>query len=243
MRGYMWGESVRPVKSFFRGIKKLWAPFLAVALFFGAFMCGIFYGAFWHIGLLKTTGATGGSWTLFIFLILFAWIAVTILCYLLPMFACYRFKMKDALKNSALLSVILWPTALFTSAFTIGVFMLALLNNFFNYIFAILFLAIGFVFLAGLWTSCAQKAFGNYILPQYESEQSGGKLRIEARRGVNPYKEAKAKKKAQANTAIGKANQLRAGDSADKEAQTQQATTLTKKKKLPTKRVSYKRKK
>ena len=241
MRGYMWGENVRPVKSFFRGIKRLWKPFLAVSLVFGAFMCGVLYGAFWHISLLKTSGATAGSWTLFIFLILFVWIAVTLLYFLLPTFACYRFKMRDALKNSSLLTLILWPTAFFTSAFTIGVFMLSLVGTILNYLVGIFFLGLGFVFLAGIWTSSAQKAFGNYILPQFESGQTGGKTKITARRGVNPYKEAKAKKKAQEKSAIGQAARKRAEEAVPQEAQPQ--TTLVKKKKQAVKRVSYKRKK
>ena len=239
MRGYMWGENVRPVKSFFRGIKRLWKPFLITAFVFAAFMCGVFYGAFWHISLLKTGAATAGSWVLFIFLILFAWIAVTILYFLLPMFACYRFKMRDALKNSAIFFLILWPTALFASAFSIGLFMLSAAGTILNYLVGILFLGLGFVFLAGLWTSSAQKAFGNYILPQFESGQTGGKEKLTTRRGVNPYKEAKAKKQAQANTAIGQAKRVRAEESS---APTE-APTLEKKKKAPTKRVNYKRKK
>ena len=238
MRGYMWGENVRPIKSFFRGIKKLWKPFLAVALVFGAFMCGIFYGAFWHISLLKAGTASGGSWTLFIFLIIFAWIAVAILYFLLPMFACYRFEMRDALKNSSLLALILWPSALFTAAFTIGFFLLSLAGTLLNFLLGIFMIALGFTFLTAIWTSCAQKAFGNYILPQYESSRSGGKQRTEFRRGVNPYKEAKAKQKAQEKTAIGQANRARA-----EEASSQESAPTEKKKKIATTRISYKRKK
>ena len=238
MRGYMWGENVRPVKSFFRGIKRLWKPFLIVAIAFGAIMCGVFYGAFWHISLLKAGAANAGSWILFIFLILLVWVMVAILYFLLPIFACYRFSLKDSLKNSALLFLILFPGALFASAFTIGIFMLSAAGSVLNFIVGILFLGLGFTFLAGLWTSCAQKAFGNYILPQFESGQFGGQ-RVEARRGVNPYKEAKAKKKAQEGSAIAQAARVRAEDS----AVIKEDAPQEKKKKQPTKHISYKRKK
>ena len=103
----------------------------------------------------------------------------------------------------------------------------------------IVFLGLGFTFLAGVWTSCAQKAFGNYILPQFESGQFGGKQKMEARRGVNPYKEAKAKRKAQEGSAIAQAARARAEDSAVSTEEVPQE----KKKKQPTKHVSYKRKK
>ena len=240
MRGYMWGENVRPVKSFFRGIKRLWKPFLITALIFGAFMCGVFYGAYWHISLLKTGAATGGSWVLFIFLILFTWAAVSVLYFLLPMFACYRFSYKDSVKNSAILFLILWPGALFAAAFTIGIFMLSAAGTVLNFLVGILMLGLGFTFFAGLWTSCAQKAFGNYILPQFESGAFGGKQKAEARRGVNPYKEAKKKKEQQAKTAIGQANILRAEDAA---LYKEDPGASDKKKKKASKHVSYKRKK
>ena len=239
MRGYMWGENVRPVKSFFRGIKRLWKPFLIVAFVFGAFMCGVLYGSYWYISLAKTGAASGGALVLFIFLILFTVAAVAILYLLLPMFACYRFSLKDSLKNSAILALILWPGALVASVFSIGLFMLSAAGSVLNFITGIVFLGLGFTFLAGVWTSCAQKAFGNYILPQFESGQFGGKQKMEARRGVNPYKEAKAKRKAQEGSAIAQAARARAEDSAVSTEEVPQE----KKKKQPTKHVSYKRKK
>jgi len=238
LRGYMWGENVRPVKSFFRGIKKLWKPFLVIAVVFGLFMCGVLYGAMWHVSLMVTTGATGGSWTLFVFLILFTLIAVVILEILLPMFACYRFAMKDALKNSSILALIVWPTALFTAAFTIGVFALSLLNTAFAFILGVLFLLIGFVFLGSIWMSSAQKTFGNFIRPLYENGKGGIAAKGQSRRGVNPYKEQKAKKKAQENTAVGQAAKRMQEANGVAEQPKQQ-----KKQTQQTKRISYKRKK
>ena len=238
MRGYMWSENVRPLKSFFNGIKKLWKPFLIIAILFAAVMCGILYGAYWHISLLKAEAATAGSWILFIILLIVGWVSVAILYFLLPMFACYRFELKDALKNSSLLFLILWPSALFAAAFSIGIFMLSLAGSVLNFIVGIFMIALGFTFLAAIWTSCGQKAFGNYILPQYESSLNGKPRAADVRRGVNPYREAKAKKKAEENTAIGMATQARADEAAG-----ESNSSSDKKKKKATKRVSYKRKK
>ena len=108
-----------------------------------------------------------------------------------------------------------------------------------NYLVALFFLALGFAFLAGIWTSSAQKAFGNYIKPQFEGAVPGGAKTAPARRGVNPYKDAKAKKKAQANSAIGMATRMRA-ESAAEEAP---AAAPQKKKAVPAKKANYKRKK
>jgi len=242
MRGYMWGENVRPLKSFFRGIKRLWKPFLVTAVAFAALMCGVLYGAFWHISLLKAGAATAGSWILFIFLILLTWFAVAVLYFLLPTFACYRLSLKDSLKNSVLFVAILWFTALFTAAFSIGLFLLAEAGTILNYLVALFFLGLGFAFLAGIWTSSAQKAFGNYIQPQFEGKVPGGVKVAPARRGVNPYREAKAKKKAQENSAIGQAARLRA-ENADVQKSETPAAASQKKKPAPGKKAKYKRKK
>ena len=240
MRGYMWEENVRPIKSFFRGIRRLWKPFLIVAFAFGALMCGALYGGYWHIGLLKAGSANAGSWVLFVALILIVWAVVSVLYFLLPIFACYRFSFMDSLKNSAILFLILWPGALIASAASIGIFMLSMAGSILNFLVGILMLGLGFAVIAGVWTSCAQKAFGNYILPQFESERTGGRFKVESRRGVNPYKEAKARMKAQENSAIGQATRARAEDAS---AADSAAAPVEKKKKVATKHVSYKRKK
>ena len=236
LRGYMWGENVRPVVSFFRGVKKLWKPFLITGVVFAAFICGVLYGATYHISLVKQGAANGGTVVLFIGMIVLTWLFVGVLTYLFPMFACYRYKFFDAVKNSVILALVNWLPCLFTSAFTIGIFCLSFANTAFNYIVLILLFIIGFAFLGGIWTSSAQKAFANFIIPQYESERSGGGLRIEARRGVNPYKAKKAKQKAAEGTAVGKASQMRAQGAEGENAS-------PKKKKTQTKYVSYKRKK
>lgn len=238
LRGYMWGENVRPIRSFFRGVKKLWLPFLIAGILFALFLTGVLYGSVWHVSLMKQGAANGGSWTLFIFLLLISWIAVAALVFLFPMFACYRFSFKDALKNSLILTLVTPVSALFTSAFTIGIFCLSLANTAFSFIILILLFVVGFAFLGGIWTSSAQKAFADYIAPQYESASSGGRIKLEARRGVNPYKAQKAKERANAGTAIGKASKIRA------EKSEKRAEKIEKKKKQnQTKYVSYKRKK
>ena len=155
------------------------------------------------------------------------------------MFACYSFSFKDALKNSAILAVVNLPAALFTSAFTIGIFCLAHANTAFHYIILIVLFTLGFVLLGGIWTSASQKSFHNYIAPQFESERTGGRVRPEARRGVNPYKAQRENAKAKEGTAIGQATRMRAENGKTD----RQNNSEEKKKKQQTKHVSYKRKK
>jgi len=240
LRGYMWGENVRPVKSFFRGIKKLWKPFLIAALCFAAFMCAAMYAFVWHVGLTKTTGAMAGSWILFIFFLILTWVVVTILEFLLPMFACYRFNFKDALKNSSILFLILWPTALFTSAFTGGLFLITRLSTAFAFIIGVLLVLIGFSFIGSIWMSSAQKAFGNFIRPLYENGKGDLVAKSQSRRGVNPYKAQKEKRKAQENTVVGQAAKRM---QAENGTPAPQEDKPEKKKKPQAKHISYKRKK
>lgn len=216
-RGYMWGENVRPVKSFFRGIKKLWLPFLVTGVVVAIFICGVMYGTVWHVSLMKAGLATAGSWVLFIALIVLTVLFVAVLIFLLPMFACYRFNIGDAIKNSAILAIVSWPKAIFTSAFTVGLFALSLAGTVWSILVCILMFFIGFVFLSGLWTAYAQKAFGNFIIPQYQSlGDAGTRPIVTAKKGVNPYKLAKAARKKAAGTDAGKAGAIRAQKEAAK---------------------------
>ncbi len=169
MRGYMWGEKVKTAKSFFRGVKKLWLPFMITGIVFSGIITAILYGSMWHIELMKLGVANPGSWVLFIFLIIVGVVSVSVLVYLLPLFACYRYKAKDAVKNAVILDATMWFTGIFTVAFSAGVFLLSMAGTGVSIIMCIVAAMFGFVFISGLWTSSAQKAFGNFIVPQYES--------------------------------------------------------------------------
>ena len=166
-RGLMWDEKVK-VRSFFRGIKALWAPFLAAGAMTAAVAAGIMYGMGWHMGLYLTGAATAGSWIVFVLLLLVGLLWVMFLSMLLPTLACYRFRFGEACKNALLLNLITPITSVFVSAFGIGLLLLSFISAFISYLMLALMLVCGFMFLAMMFTTYGQYCFDNFIVPQVD---------------------------------------------------------------------------
>ena len=169
-RGLMWGEKVKPAKSFFNGIKKLWKPFLITGVIVAGILEGILYGCLWHIELMQLGQATVGGWFLFVFLLLVALIVVLLLIFLLPTFACYRFSYLKSLKNASILCLVMIPTTLFVAAFTIGVIMISSIGSVIGLIIMTMLVWVGFYFFAATWTNYAQYCFDGFIVPQSEGK-------------------------------------------------------------------------
>ena len=169
-RGIMWGEKVKPVKSFFNGIKKLWKPFLITGFIVAGIMEGILYGCLWHIELMQIGQATVGGWFLFIFLLIVALVVLCLLMFLLPTFACYRLSYLKSLKNAAILCVVMVPTTLIVAAFTVGLIMITSISSVFGLIMMTMFIWMGFYFFAATWMDYAQYCFDGFIVPQSEGK-------------------------------------------------------------------------
>ncbi len=193
-RGLMWDEKVK-MRSFFRGIKALWKPFLAVGAIVAAVSAGLMYGIGWHMELYLTGAANAGSWIVFVLLILAGFAMVIYLGMLLPTFACYRFRFGEALKNACLLNCIAPVTSVIVSLFGVGVLLLSLLGTFVSYLMVALLLVCGFMFLAMLYTGYAQYCFDSFIVPQVDPKNPDKRrdVVVQKRRGGeevqerNPY--------------------------------------------------------
>lgn len=166
-RGLMWDEKVK-MRSFFRGIKALWRPFMAVGAVVAAVAAAMMYGMGWHMELYLTGQANAGSWIVFLLLVLVGFVGVIYLCMLLPTFACYRFKAREALQNAFLLNCITPVTSIFVCAFAVGLVLLSLIGGFFAYLMLALLAVCGFMFIAMMFTGYAQYCFDNYIVPQVD---------------------------------------------------------------------------
>ncbi len=174
-RGILWGEKVKPIKSFFNGIRQLWKPFLITGVIVAALTEGVCYGSLWHIQMMLLGNATVGSWFLFIILLIIAFLAVCVLIFLLPTFACYRFSYLQSLKNAILLDMAMLPTTLIIAVFSIGIILLSLIGSFVGYLLLVFFLTLGVYFYAAMWTDYGQYNFDSFILPQYSGQGSGNK--------------------------------------------------------------------
>jgi len=172
-RGLMWGEKVKPAKSFFRGIKRLWKPFLITGVIVAGITEAVVYASLWHIELMELSQATAGSWIVFILMLLIAFIVICLLIFLLPTFACYRFSYVESVKNACILCITMIPTTLFMAILSIGIVLLSMIATFVAFIVMALFMWLGFYLYASAWTDYAQYTFDNFIVPQVATRASG----------------------------------------------------------------------
>lgn len=197
-RGFMWGEKVKVHKAFFRGIKHLWRPFLITGIVVAALSVGIMYSMLWHFEAVALGAGTALGWVLFAALLLVSAFVVSVLVFLLPTFACYRFNYLESLKNALILMLTLLPTTLFITAFSAGLILLALIGKAFSIIIGLLMLTVGFMFIGCMWTGYGQYAFDAFIVPQFASMAKGAIINKTKKNApasknakkVNPYKEA-----------------------------------------------------
>ena len=166
-RGLCWGEKVI-VKSFFRGIKHLWKPFMATGAVVAAISAGLLYGIGWCLEQNLLGQANAGSWILFSVLILVGLAMVMYLMFLLPTFACYRFKAKKALQNAGLFVCLLPLPTIMVAIIATGIMMIMAAGAPLTYIILVLLFGMGFMFYAMMFTVFAQYAFDGFIVPQVD---------------------------------------------------------------------------
>ncbi|MBQ7653315.1 MAG: hypothetical protein IJS93_02990 [Clostridia bacterium] len=186
-RGLMWGETVK-TKSFFRGIKRLWKPFLITGLVVSAISAGVIYGMGWHLELLATTGANAGSWIVFILCLLVILLEVCVLIVLLPTFACYDFTFGEALGNAFKFLAIMPIPNLIIAIISAGIVALVAISDVMAIIIGGLLLMMGFMFFATMWTTYGQYLFDSFIVPQVDAD---GNRRPDIVKKLQAKKEAK----------------------------------------------------
>ncbi len=182
-RGLLWGEKVI-IKSFFRGIKHLWKPFMITGAGVAALSAGLLYGIGWCLEQNLLGQATAGSWILFVALILVGLLAVMYLFFLLPTFSCYRFSFKESLQNAGLFVCLLPLPTLIVSIIAIGLMMLTAINAMMGYIFVALLFTVGFMFYAMMITTFGQYAFDGFIVPQVDPKNPLGRRPVTVQTAV-----------------------------------------------------------
>lgn len=179
-RGMMWEEKVK-LKSFFRGIKKLWKQFLTMALVFTGILACDLYGFGWHAELMATNSATAGSYALCVILGLVTVFFISILTILLPSFACYDFKFFDHVKNSVLLFATMTVPTIIVAGFASMAFLLTLASFLLTYLVLAILLAGGFLFIAMMCTTYGQNLFDNFIATQVDKEGNRIEVKVTTR--------------------------------------------------------------
>lgn len=178
-RGYMWGEPVVVSKAFFRGIKKLWKYFVPVFTAVGVIATAIGYAILDNMIKIQLHTANFLSYFLMIIAIIFGLATVMVCMFLMPMFACYNFKFKDYLKNSVLLNILMFRVSILMAVVTVLPFMLFKPSGQLSMLILFVFLGIGFVFIAMMWTAFAQNSFDIMIGGMYEARQESERKKAE----------------------------------------------------------------
>ena len=120
-RNMLWGAQVKIWKHFFRGIKMHWYKFLLSFAWLGILATGFTCSL---IMILKNTAiygaANAGWWVLTIFIGIVALLSAMYMLIGQGMYVCYRFKMKDYIKNTSILVMVLVVPTLFVTAVFAG---------------------------------------------------------------------------------------------------------------------------
>lgn len=120
-RNMLWGAQVKILKHFFRGIKMHWYKFVLSFAWLGVLATGFTCSL---IMILKETalygGANAGWWILTIFIGIVAFLSAMYMMVGQGMYVCYRYKMKDYIKNTIILTIIMFVPALFVVALFAG---------------------------------------------------------------------------------------------------------------------------
>ncbi|MDE7336963.1 MAG: hypothetical protein K2N32_02490, partial [Clostridia bacterium] len=187
-RNMLWGTKVKIFKHFFRGIKAHWYKFVLSFAWLGALATGF---ACSLIMILKETAVNGqanaGWWVLVVFTGLIALVSAIYMLIGNGMYVCYKYKMKDYIKNTCSVTLMTIVPALIVVLFFSGFMALSFINML-NVIILIIMAMIGFSAFAVFSLACSQYVCDNTIGYLYEEQLKIKKKEME--------KQAKAKNQA-----------------------------------------------
>lgn len=187
-RNMLWGTNVKIWKHFFRGIKAHWYKFLMSFAWLGALATGF---ACALIMILKDTAVNGQAnalwWVIAVFVGIIALASAMYMLVGNGMYVCYRFKMKEYIKNTSSLVLFTFVPTLMVVLFFSGV-MALFFAKIISVFLLIVMLMIGFSAFAVLSLAFSQYVCDNTIGYMYEEQ-----LKIKRK---EQEKQAKAKNQA-----------------------------------------------
>ena len=187
-RNMLWGANVKIWKHFFRGIKAHWYKFMLSFAWLGALATGF---ACSLIMILKSNAVNGsanaGWWVLMIFIGIIALLSAMYMLVGNGMYVCYRYKMKEYIKNTCSLVLMTIVPTLMVTLFFAG-FMALFFVNIINIMLLIMMVMIGFSCFAVFSLCYSQYVCDNTIGYMYEEQ-----LKIKRK---EQEKQAKAKNQA-----------------------------------------------
>lgn len=171
-RNLLWGAKVNVFKHFLRGIARGWYKFLISFGVLGAIVTGLLYSLF---EVLKQTalygGAGAGVWVGLVFACIGALAVIMYLSIALPMFVQYKFKYKDAIKNSLITVLIMFLMTLMVVVLMAAPMALAFIE-FMRIIIYLIILVIGGSIYVTFDLAYGQFVGDTFIGALYEREQT-----------------------------------------------------------------------
>lgn len=190
-RNLMWGSKVKTFKHFFRGIRLHWWKFLLTFTFLGLVATSASYSLVELQSQIALTGsASAGVWVWLILSCILALLTAMFYMIFQPNMISYKIKYRDMIKNSLILSIILFVTTLVVVVILAAPFLLVMVS-FMRIIIYLIMLVVGGVFLVLCNVAFGQYASENFVDMLYEYEEQNRIRTIRAEKQAE--KQAKAK--------------------------------------------------
>ena len=172
-RNRVWGAKIPVIKHFFRGVKKYWWQYMLAFTFLGTLAYGI-YALITNHFLLATYGAVPAwNYIVLVLICIIAFLTLIFFSTFLGTSNMYKMSFGKVIKNSIILSIIMFIPALMMTIF-IALPFLMFLSSITKIIFYIFFILCGFSYIALAYQEFAQYAndiFTNELLAQKAIEE------------------------------------------------------------------------
>lgn len=167
------------VKGYFHGVKVgYFNTALPVTVFLAFYFASVVVSDWAHLSVAQGAGA-GGPVTAQVFIIIATIVVGIYCCWLLAVGISYKVKLKYLLKNSLVLATGTIIQTLFMLAFSlIPVWIMLIPVQFFTVLGYIVFLFIGFSFIALCWMAFAQWVFDGFIEPAVKTEKEAERAKM-----------------------------------------------------------------
>ncbi len=195
MRNLVWGENITVRIDYLKGIKLGWKQYLLVFALVGVLVTGFMYSItlYNYQALVKTVDAWGVI-TL-VMSIIGCVVLASLLIYILPMMAMFKMKLYKLVKNSAILSVAMFPFTFIMLLITSAPFLLAeMFGPSIGMFIGMIVIFIGVSMLTLMWTVYVQ-----YVLDMTVNERTKNAA---YKRGIYVVKEEEKSQESEENKQI-----------------------------------------
>lgn len=186
-RNLLWGAKVKLRRQFWRGIKKYWWQYAIAFTLLGVMTFLTYFSITNHLILSVNGSAPWWSYLLMIGVSAFSLLILIWMMFYLPIIVRYRYSYGETIKNSTILSLVMFVIAGILVVM-LGLPLLLMINSFTQILLGMFMIFMGFSLYIMAISAFGQYTCDTFINPLYKQEQEE-KLKIERKN----YKKVKAK--------------------------------------------------